>query len=105
VTRRDQLGQSVYARLVEAGAPELPEGRFYRITPHRESETAVVVQLREHDQRGGSKGLSSKVEAWPWTDPETNVPDLLTAVVEACQAVAVEETGRQLAAALIGDHP
>lgn len=96
---------AVYTRLVEAGAPELPEGRFYRITPHAHSETAVVVQLRELKPRGGSKALSRKVEAWPWVNPDTHELDPLTAVVDACLQVTTEATGRAEAAALRGDHP
>ncbi|GAB1326945.1 hypothetical protein [Streptomyces sennicomposti] len=89
------------SQLVAAGAPELPEGCFYRV---RSNGLCLEVQVRERRKRFGSV-----VRALAYVRPDE--PDGLTAIVGACvHAVRrMEEQESNWLAALdatqyIGDH-
>ncbi|MFF9525388.1 hypothetical protein ACF1DV_25915 [Streptomyces achromogenes] len=91
------------ADLVAAGAPELPEGWFYRVRADRFGWPEV--QIREPRKRFGSRGHTYALVR------VNEHPDELSAVVAACvKAVARmredDEHRRRLRAAMefVGDH-
>lgn len=84
-----------YDRLVAAGAPPLPEGRFYRI---RETlEGLLVVEIRERRPRGRSRRVAS-AEVYQGRE------SLLEAVAAAARHAAERIAYREDVADLEGDH-
>lgn len=91
------------AELVAAGAPELPEGWFYRI-----EDTGVVglqVEIRQQRKRFSSRVLESAFVL------EYKFPDAQSAVIDACARAYERLQGRDEARArfdallpFIGDH-
>ncbi|MFG2292031.1 hypothetical protein [Streptomyces sp. NPDC048603] len=89
--------------LVAAGAPELPEGHFYRVRPFTRSGITVEVRRRR-------RIVGSELMAYSITFPG-NYESGTEAVVKCCRAAAEGFTTRladrasELAArAYIGDH-
>jgi hypothetical protein len=90
------------AQLVAAGAPELPEGWFYRVGS--DGFGGLEVEVRERRKRFGSRQHSRALV-------REDEPDGLTAVVAACRhAVRLMEVEIELrrrlrgAAEYLGDH-
>lgn len=91
------------ADLVEAGAPELPEGWFYRI-----EDTGVVglqVEIRQQRKRFGSRVLESTFVL------EYKFPDAQSAIIDACARAYERLQGQDEARAryrallpYVGDH-
>jgi hypothetical protein len=91
------------AELVAAGAPELPEGWFYRVADTH--TVGLKVEIREQRKRFGSRELSSMYVY------EERHSDPLSAVVEACTRAYTLVQDQDIARArfdallpFIGDH-
>lgn len=91
------MSGDVYSRLVEAGAPEIAEPRFYRIK-HNAEGSGLTVQIRERNRRGGSRALA-RTQVWSGSDPA------LQRVVEALQDLHASLQVMSDEEALVGDHP
>jgi hypothetical protein len=90
------------AELVEAGAPELPEGWFYRVKD--DGMGFLEVEVRERRKRFGSRVLSTAIV-------REDDPNGRRAVVAACHRAvshldANREHARRLrqASLFLGDH-
>ncbi|KUF18847.1 hypothetical protein [Streptomyces silvensis] len=90
------------ADLVVAGAPELPEGWFYRVVS--DGFFGLKVEVRERRKRFGSRVIN-------YAYVRTDEPDGLTAVVASCRHAVkrIDEADREWrnrrdAAKYLGDH-
>lgn len=88
--------------LVAAGAPELPEGWFYRVSS--DGFVGLKVEVRERRKRFGSRAVD-------YAYVRSDEPDGLTAIVASCCHVVkrIDEAdqdrrNRRNAAKFIGDH-
>ncbi|GGX26790.1 hypothetical protein [Streptomyces chryseus] len=89
------------AELVAAGAPELPDGWFYRVAYDR---VGLKVKIRER------RTFGSRSHAYAWVYEEDH-DDALSAIVDACRRVHARMTDElerrekaQAAGQFIGDH-
>lgn len=90
------------ADLIAAGAPELPDGWFYRVTD--DSFFGPTVEIRKRRRVGSSRCITARVRDYDFNTA-------LAAVVDACQRACVlldqeaEEYAKSKAvAAYFGDH-
>jgi hypothetical protein len=90
------------AQLVEAGAPELPDGWFYRVVP--DGFVGLKVEVRERRKRFGSRVVD-------YAYVRSDEPDGLTAIVASCchavkriDEADQDRRNRRDASKYIGDH-
>jgi hypothetical protein len=93
-------------QLLLAGAPELPDGMFYRIEPS--GIGSLKVQIREHRKRFGSRSLD---DAYTYVYPSHH-KTVTAAIVAGCERANEHRIGaarrramyRQATIFFVGDH-
>jgi hypothetical protein len=83
------------AQLVAAGAPELPEGYFYRVRPFMRSGLRVEIRRRQL--------VGSVAEEFGLTWPSEHYDDGLRLIVNACCRVHRKWLDREADAGLLRD--